>query len=326
MASIHELEWEMAKMFETVKIEDIFRYYPFCEGSEHQKVMSKFEQEELFFWAQGETSMTLLTTFVAYLNLFIIHPKCCEKNPSTIQMLIADKTNPKIREKLANGEKILESILHLKEEFFPQNGDKTVFGKIQFFFKTLGNCCVSCGQIGRNLNCVKCVTRRIQMEEVFHIDDVWTNTGRENIYSTAQSLYNRDEDLLYSIGIITTPIHGGRIVSCERGVVGRFLGCRSRESEKIATLSKLCINTIIANCSERGIEKLPLPNALKEGINNNLHSNERNIGNRVLKGVRGENYPESERNSVRATFYRGPGCFFFTTLAEGKIEEYGQIC
>ena len=75
MASIHELEWEMAKMFETVKIEDIFRYYPFCEGSEHQKVMSKFEQEELFFWAQGETSMTLFTTFVAYLNLFIIHPK-----------------------------------------------------------------------------------------------------------------------------------------------------------------------------------------------------------------------------------------------------------
>ena len=186
---------------------------------------------------------------------------------------------------------------------------------------------MSCGQIGRNLNCVKCVTRRIQMEEVFHIDDVWTNTGRENIYSTAQSLYNRDEDLLYSIGIITTPVHGGRVVSCEWGVVGRFLGCRCRESERIATLSKLCINTIIANCSERGIEKLPLPNALKEGINNHLHSNERNIGNRVLKGVHGENYPESERNSVRATFYRGPGCFFFTTFAEGKIEEeYGQIC
>ena len=115
-------------------------------------------------------------------------------------MLIADKTNPKIREKLANGEKILESILHLKEEFFPQNGDKTVFGKIQFFFKTLGNCCVSCGQSGHNLNCVKCVTCRIQMEEVFHIDDMWTNMGQENIYLTAQSLYNRDEDLLYSIG------------------------------------------------------------------------------------------------------------------------------
>ena len=104
----------MAKMFETVKIEDIFWYYSFCKGSEHQKVMSKFEQEELFFWAQGETSMTLFTTFVAYLNLFIIHPKCCEKNPSTIQMLIADKTNPKIHEKLANGEKILESILHFE--------------------------------------------------------------------------------------------------------------------------------------------------------------------------------------------------------------------
>ena len=113
---------------------------------------------------------------------------------------------------------------------------------------------------------MKCVTHQIQMEEVFHIDDVWTNTGRANIYSTAQSLYNRDEDLLYSIGIITTPIHGGHVVSCERGIVGRFLGCRSRESEKIATLSKLCINTIIANCSERGIEKLPLPNALKKAL------------------------------------------------------------
>ena len=77
--------------------------------------------------------MTLFTTFVAYLNLFIIHPKCCEKNPSTIQMLIADKTNPKIREKLANGEKILESILHLKEEFFPQNGIKLSSEKYNFF-------------------------------------------------------------------------------------------------------------------------------------------------------------------------------------------------
>ena len=192
--------------------------------------------------------------------------------------------------------------------------------------ETLRNCCVSCGQSGRNLNCVKCVTHRIQMEEVFHIDDVWTNTGRENIYSTAQSLCNRDEDLLYSIGIITTPIHIGCVVSCERGVVGRFLGCRSRESKKIATLSKLCINTIIANSNNRGIEKLPLPNALKKGINNNLHSNERNIGNRVLKAVHGENYPETKKNSVRATSYRGPGCFFFTTFPEEKIKEYGEIC
>ena len=101
---------------------------------------------------------------------------------------------------------------------------------------------------------------------------------------------------------------------------------QKQRKQKIATLSKLCINTIIANCSERGIEKLPLPNALKKGINNNLHSNERNIGNRVLKGVHGENYPETERNSVRATFYRGPGCFFFTIFPEEKIKEYGEIC
>ena len=172
---------------------------------------------------------------------------------------------------------------------------------------------------------MKCVTHQIQMEEVFHIDDMWTNTGQENIYLTAQSLYNQDEDLLYSIGIITTPIHGGRIVSCERGVVARFLGCRSRESEKIAILSKLCINTVITNCNERGIEKLLLPNALKKGINNNLHSNERNIGNRVLKGVRRENYPQTKKNSVRATFYRGPGCFFFTTFPKEKLRNMAKF-
>ena len=53
MASIDELEWETSKMFETVKIEDIFRYYPFHERSAHRKVMSKFEQEELFFLGTG---------------------------------------------------------------------------------------------------------------------------------------------------------------------------------------------------------------------------------------------------------------------------------
>ena len=37
MASIHELEWEMAKMFETVKIEDIFRYYPFAKEANTKK-------------------------------------------------------------------------------------------------------------------------------------------------------------------------------------------------------------------------------------------------------------------------------------------------
>ena len=327
MASIVKLEWEISKMFETVKIEDIFRYYPFPERSAHKKVMSKFEQEELFFWAQGGTSMTLFTTFVAYLNQFIIYPKCCKNNPSTIRMIIGDERNPKTREKLANGEKILEKIVHLNEQFFPQNGDKTVYGKIQFFFKTLGKCCVSCGQNGHNLNCLRCVTRRIQMEEVFHIDEVWTNTGRENIYSTTESLYNRDEDLLYSIGIITTPVHGGRIVSCERGVVARFVGCSSRKREKIATLSKLCINTIIANCEERGIEKLPLPSRLKEGIKDHLHSNERNIGDRVLKGVRGEDIcSDTEKNTGAALFYRGPGCFFFTSFPKEEIVEYGELC
>ena len=107
MASIHELEWEMAKMFETVKIEDIFRYYPFCEGSEHQKVMSKFEQEELFFWAQGETSMTLFTTFVAYLNLFIIHPKCCEKTRAQFKCSLPIRLTPKFTKNWQMGKKYL---------------------------------------------------------------------------------------------------------------------------------------------------------------------------------------------------------------------------
>ena len=326
MASIDELEWEKSKMFETVKIEDIFRYYPFHERSAHRKVISKFEQEELFFWAQGEISMTLFTTFVAYLNHFIIHPKCCVSNPSTIRMVMDDKTSPRTQEKLANGEKILEKILHLKEEFFPQNGDKTVYGKIQFFFKTLGKCCVSCGQNGHHLNCLRCVTRRIQMEEVFHIDGVWTNTGRENIYSTTESLYNRDEDLLYSIGIIATPVHGGRTVSCERGVVARFVGCGSRKSEKIATLSKLCMNTILGNCEEERIESLPLPSRLKKDIKNLLHSEERNIADHVLKGVCGEDYPRTKNNTGAAIFYRGPGCFFFTSFPKEEIVEYGEIC
>ena len=115
-------------------------------------------------------------------------------------------------------------------------------------------------------------------------------------------------------------------MSCERGVVARFVGCSNRKSKKIATLSKLCINTILANCEEKRIGHLLLPNKLKKDIKCLLHSEERNIADRVLKGVCGEDYPHTKNNTAAAKFYRGPGCFFFTSFPKEEIVEYGEIC
>ena len=72
-------------------------------------------------------------------------------------MIIADCKNPKIKEKLHSGQEMLEKIINI-ENFFPNDKDKSVFGKMQFFYNTFANCCISCGETFNGGECWCCAT------------------------------------------------------------------------------------------------------------------------------------------------------------------------
>ena len=40
---------------------------------------------------------------------------------------------------------MLEKIINMEENFFPDDKDRSVFRKVQFFYNTFTNCCISCG-------------------------------------------------------------------------------------------------------------------------------------------------------------------------------------
>ena len=49
-----------------------------------------------------------------------------------IAINIADAENLKIKEKLHNGEQMLEEIMNMDESFFPNDEDRSFFGKLVF--------------------------------------------------------------------------------------------------------------------------------------------------------------------------------------------------
>ena len=105
-------------------------------------------------------------------------------------MMIADCENPKIKEKLHSGQEMLEKIINMEENFFPDDKDRSVFGKVQFFYNTFGNCCISCGDAFDGGECWWCATQCIQVEELFHAENVWYDTSHQNVYTTPEPFYS----------------------------------------------------------------------------------------------------------------------------------------
>ena len=53
---------------------------------------------------------------------------------------------------------MLDKIINIEENFFPNDKDKSVFGKVQFFYNTFANCCISCGETFDGGECWCCAT------------------------------------------------------------------------------------------------------------------------------------------------------------------------
>ena len=161
--------------------------------------------------------------------MYICEPDCCKNNNSVVRMTIADCEKPKIKEKLCSGQEMLDKIINIEENFFPDDKDKSVFGKVQFFYNTFANCCISCRETFHGGECWCCATRRIQVEELFHAENIWYNTSHQNVYTAFKPFYSRDMQQGFRVGLITEWLDENEWYSAERATVQCFLGCSKKQ-------------------------------------------------------------------------------------------------
>ena len=148
---------------DTILVDDIYRFYERedllqCLEREvgHLKVLEAWVRsgdmnrifppvEGAYFWLGSEKKMTLHTVFVAYMERYLINPKCCEDNDSKIICYIPEKSSRKGAEKLHHAHNILDEIVQMDEKNFPQDGDTSIYSRIDHLYKVWHNRCCSCG-------------------------------------------------------------------------------------------------------------------------------------------------------------------------------------
>ena len=114
------------------------------------------------------------------------------------------------------------------------------------------------------------------------------------------------------MGLITQRLDKDEWYSPERAIVRHFQGCNKRTKDRMPNLFALCVNTIIDHWNEEQISKLPLPNAIKKHIRDNLISLERHIINDVLGECFRWVFPTDEMLSLRTR-----GCYFYADIENG---------
>ena len=229
-----------------------------------------------------------------------------------IRMTITDCENPKIKEKLRSGQEMLEKIINMEGNFFPDDKDRSVFGKVQFFYNTFANCCISCGDAFDGGVCFCCATRCIQVEELFHVEIIWYNTGRQNVYTIPEPFYCRDMQQGFCVGLITQWPDENEWYSAERATVQCFLDRSKRRKDRMPNLFLLCVNMITDYYDEEKISDLPLPPAMKKQILDMLLSPERQVTNAALDKYSIWICPVKEELTWRLR-----GCYFYTDTEDG---------
>ena len=73
--------------------------------------------------------------------------------------------------------------------------------------------------------------RHIQVEELFHAENISYNTGRQNVYTTPKPFYSRDMQQGFRVGLITQWLDENEWYSAERAAMQHFQGCSKRTQD-----------------------------------------------------------------------------------------------
>ena len=110
-----------------------------------------------------------------------------------------------------------------------------------------------CGETFDGGECWCCTTRRIQMEELFHAENIWYNTGRQNVYTVLEPFYSQDMQQGFRMGLITQRLDESEWYSAERATVQCFLGC-SEHNNRSLWCRKNVLSTF-TSCNEKATSK-----------------------------------------------------------------------
>ena len=183
---------------------------------------------------------------------------------------------------------------------------------MQFFYNIFANCCISCGETFNGGECWCHATRRIQIEELFHAENLWYNTGRQNVYTMLEPIYPQDMQQGFRVGLITQQLDENEWYLGERAAVQRFLGCSKRTEDRIPSLFLLCVNTITDCYDAEKMSYLRLPPAIKKQLRDMLFLPERQITDAILHEYSASMCPVDEE-----LVWRPRGCYFYTDTEDG---------
>ena len=269
-------------MEETVTIHDVHRicetmvqdltpYIPNCliEWWRNEVI---HKEEITNFWFPTERTFQIYTMFYAYLDRYIINPKCCPKNKSSLFFQVEEYLRERVLDKINHGYEMLEKLLELDPSYFPDDEDASNYSRIEYFFYRHQLRCCSCTHSfdgeGWDIIWALCMKDEIIKEEHIHNEGMWYNTGYKHLYQMVKPLFICYKCMHFNISIVTKPF--GEIVNVSdlfncRAVLVRFTHCTSRTPPCLTCCCVMAIGEKLMRDDSK-IEKLRLRSPLETYI------------------------------------------------------------
>ena len=190
-------------MEETVTIHDVHRicettvqdltpYIPNCLIEWwHNEVIHK--EENANFWFCTESRFQIYTMFYTYLDQYIVNPKCCPKNRSSLFFQVEEHLTERVLDKINHGYEMLEKcwswilIISLMMKTNPFTGELSIFSTDINW--GVAHAHIPFSREGRDIICTLCIKDEIIKEELIHNEEMWYNTGYKNLYQMVKPLF-----------------------------------------------------------------------------------------------------------------------------------------
>ena len=78
------------------------------------------------FWYSTEGTFEIYIIFYAYLDRYVVNPKCCPKNRSSLFFQVEEHLTERVLDKINHGYEMLEKLLELGPSYFPDDEDPSI--------------------------------------------------------------------------------------------------------------------------------------------------------------------------------------------------------
>ena len=200
------------------------------------------DKEFAKFWRwEEEQVFQIYTIFYAYLDQYMINPKCCSRNRSKFDTLMVERLTALLLDKINSGYEMLDKIVQTNYSLFPDDELNTIYSRIECFFCIYSDTCCSCmGKIATSMYYPTCVKEERIKEEITHYEHLWYNRGFRNVHKLIKPISIGLGHEKFTICVVSKPLTDATSVSdlfLHRAALVRFTHCKSRTAP---CLSRCC--------------------------------------------------------------------------------------